>query len=240
MAKYKIADVVFEFNAKNDGVNKMLNEYAVSFDETAEVGFAVTKDEMERERCADYGYPDWYLESLALFRKLCVYLLDKGDGIIFHASAICIDNKAYLFTAPSGTGKSTHARFLREKLGERAFMINDDKPIVRKVDGEFFVYGTPWNGKHRLSKNCKVKIDGICKLYRANENVIEKADTKDMIVTILNQTLRFPDKDRTEKLLSFIDGLISSVKIYALGCKAEIEAADVSYNGMVKGEENEN
>ena len=119
-------------------------------------------------------------------------------------------------------------------------MINDDKPIVRRIDGEFYAYGTPWNGKHRLSTNCKVKIDGICKLHRAKTNGIEKADSRDMVITVLNQTLRFPDKDRTEKLLSFIDGLISSVKIYSLGCNMEKDAADVSYNGMVKGECYEN
>ena len=240
MAKYKIADVVFEFNSKNANAEKLLKDYLYTGNDGVEFSYTPTTEDILKEKFGSYDYPEWYLESLSAFRKLCEFILDNRDGIIFHASAISIDGKAYLFTAPSGTGKSTHARLLREKLGDRAFMINDDKPIVRRIDGEFYAYGTPWNGKHRLSTNCKVKIDGICKLHRAKTNGIEKADSRDMVITVLNQTLRFPDKDRTEKLLSFIDGLISSVKIYSRGCNMEKDAADVSYNGMVKGECYEN
>ena len=240
MAKYKIAGVVFEFNAKTKGAHKMLDEYEYLGDKPACFSFSATEKDIANEREGLTELPSWYLESLALFRKLCEYVIDNCNGIIFHASAIAIDDKAYLFTAPSGTGKSTHVAMLREKLKNRAFMINDDKPIVRYENGAFYAYGTPWNGKHRLSTNCRVKIEGICKLYRADSNVIRKAEKKEMIITVLNQTLRFSDETRTDKLLSLIDKMLSEVKIYALGCNMETEAANVSYNGMVKGEVYEN
>ena len=240
MAKYKIAGVVFEFNAKTKGAQKMLDEYVYSGDKPACFTFCATEDDIAHERVGLIDSPSWYLESLALFRKLCEYVIDNHNGIIFHASTIAIEGKAYLFTAPSGTGKSTHVAMLREKLKERAFMINDDKPLIRYEDGEFYAYGTPWNGKHRLSTNCRVKIEGICKLYRADSNMIRKAEKKEMMVTILNQTLRFSDETRTDKLLFLIDKMLSEVKIYALGCNMDKEAAEVSYNGMVKGEVYEN
>ena len=124
------------------------------------------------------------------FRKLCDYILKNANGFIFHSSAMMVDGNAYLFTAPSGTGKSSHAKLWRELLGDRAVMINDDKPIVRFVDGEFFVYGTPWNGKHKLGENCKAKIKAICALSQEKENLIRKATVPEMLPVILNQTIR--------------------------------------------------
>ena len=185
----------------------------------------------EIENCS-FGYA----ESLEVFRKLCDYVLNCGDGIIFHCSAVAVDGKAYLFTAPSGTGKSTHTRFWRELLGEKAVMINDDKPIIKYVDGSFYVYGTPWMGKHRLGANVRAEIKAVCKLERGEKNVIEKADVQEMIMTVFNQTLR-PETEKTvNNLLDFIDKLLSSVALYRLKCTPTIEAAKLSYGVMSKGE----
>lgn len=234
MAKYKIADIVFEFNAKRQNTKRFLSGY--EFLGETPVAFSYTPtDEDERKEYID-GQPDWYVESLTLFRRLAEYVLDNADGIIFHASTIAVGGKAYLFTAPSGTGKSTHTKLLRELLGENAVMINDDKPIVRRIDGKFYAFGTPWCGKHFLGNNIKAEIGGICKLYRAKENEVREAEKTEMIITVLEQTLRFSDVDRTEKLLSIIDGLLRSVKIYALGCNKDVSAAQLSYSRMMKGE----
>ena len=121
-------------------------------------------------------------------------------------------------------------------LGAQAVMINDDKPIIRYIDGEFYVYGTPWNGKHRLDTNTRAKIKAICKIYQAKENVIKKADTSDMLITILNQTIRPSEIELMDKLLTLIDKMLSKVDIYTLGCNISKEAAELSYNTMSKGE----
>ena len=147
-----------------------------------------------------------------------------------------VDGEAYLFTAPSGTGKSTHTRLWREMLGERAVMINDDKPIVRYVDGDFYVYGTPWNGKHRLDTNTRAKVKAICKIYQAKENVIEKAKPSDMLITLMNQTVRPCEEKKMDKLLAILDKMLTQVDLYSLGCNISREAAELSYNTMSKGE----
>jgi serine kinase of HPr protein (carbohydrate metabolism regulator) len=177
-------------------------------------------------------YPDAYYESLSVFRKLCNYVLSKKDGIIFHSSAIMVDGKAYLFTAPSGTGKSTHTRLWRELLGDRAVMINDDKPIIRYEDNKFFVYGTPWNGKHSLDTNCRAEIKGICSIYQSKENVIRKADSSEMLPIILNQTLRPASVSDMDRLLGLIDKMLTQVSVYKLGCNISLEAAELSYKTM--------
>lgn len=236
MPRYKIADVVFDAKLIYQYTVKLCAGYEYAGDEQPAFSAEVTMDDIMKEKALAPEFPEAYLESLALFRKLCDHTLKNADGIIFHSSAIMVDGNAYLFTAPSGTGKSTHTRLWREMLGAQAVMINDDKPIIRYIDGEFYVYGTPWNGKHRLDTNTRAKIKAICKIYQAKENVIKKADTSDMLITILNQTIRPSEIELMDKLLTLIDKMLSKVDIYTLGCNISKEAAELSYNTMSKGE----
>jgi hypothetical protein len=147
-----------------------------------------------------------------------------------------VDGNAYLFTAPSGTGKSTHARLWRELLGDRVKMINDDKPIIRYIDGELYVYGTPWTGKHGLGENTRGKIKAICKIYQAKENQIQRADNKEMIGVIFQQTIRPDSLERLDNFTALLDKMLASIDKYSLGCNMDISAAELSYNTMSKGE----
>jgi hypothetical protein len=233
MIRYKIADVVFDAKIKYRYTKELCKDYEYSGDEQPCFVAEVTEEDILHESSLSVEqFPPAYLESLALFRKLCNYCLENANGIIFHSSAIAVDGQAYLFTAPSGTGKSTHARLWRELLGDKVIMVNDDKPIVRLIDGEFYVYGTPWNGKHRLSTNCKMKIKAICAINQAKENSIRPASTGEMLMVILNQTIRPKELDNMDKLLSLIEGLLTKVDIYRLGCNISEEAAQLSYKTM--------
>lgn len=91
-------------------------------------------------------FSDAYLETLAVYRKIADYLL-SCNTLLFHGSVITVDGEGYLFTAQSGTGKSTHTRLWREYFGERAVMVNDDKPLLHITDSGMTAYGTPWDGK---------------------------------------------------------------------------------------------
>ena len=219
----------------------MCKDYEYSGDEQPCFVAEVTEEDILHESSLSVEqFPPAYLESLALFRKLCNYCLENANGIIFHSSAIAVDGQAYLFTAPSGTCKSTHTRLWRELLGDRAVMINDDKPIIRCIDGEFYVYGTPWTGKHNLGMNARAKVKAICKIYQAKENVIKKASAQEMLFTILNQTLRPNEEMRMDILLGLIDKMLRKVDLYSLGCNISLDAAKLSYETMSKGESNEN
>ena len=152
------------------------------------------------------------------------------------ASTVAVDGVAYLFTAPCGTGKSTHTRLWRERFGDRAVMVNDDKPIIRLIDGKFYAYGTPWNGKHRLSTDIKVPIKAVCILDRGEENRIEKIAPKDALVKILDQTLRPTEPALLDKELDLIGKFLKSVNLYKLWCNVSLDAAKLSYGVMSKGE----
>ncbi len=236
MVRYKIADLVFDAQTIYGYTPSICKNYEYFGEEPSLFSLVITEEDILKEKELAPEFPNAYLESLALFRKLCDYALANADGIIFHSSAIMVDGEAYLFTAPSGTGKSTHTRLWREMLGDRAVMINDDKPIIRYVDGEFYVYGTPWNGKHRLDTNARAKIKAICNIYQSKQNKIEEISAGEMLMVILNQTLRPAELDKMDKLLGLIEKLLSKTKLYRLGCDISREAAELSFKTM-SGEE---
>lgn len=176
-------------------------------------------------------FSDAYLETLAVYRKIADYLLSCST-LLFHGSVIAVDGEGYLFTAKSGTGKSTHTRLWREYFGERAVMVNDDKPLLRITASGVTAYGTPWDGKHRLSTNTAVPLKGICILTRDTVNHIEQIESHAAYPLIVQQTNRSFTADGMKQTLSIIDRMLNVVPVYRLGCNMDIEAARVAYEGM--------
>ncbi len=230
MSVYKIADVVFSLKTIYGYTPKICEKYLS--DEEPQFDITITKEDIEKEKTLAPEFSDWYLESLAVYRKLCTEITDKYNGFIFHASALAVDGNAYIFTAPSGTGKSTHAKLWRELLGEKVIMINDDKPIFRYVDGDFYVYGTPWDGKHHLSTNTRAKIKAVAQISQSKENFINKVKGSEIFSTLFNQTLRFDTEGNMIKLLDLLDKFMSEVNFYKLGVNMDIDAAKLSYTVM--------
>lgn len=156
------------------------------------------------------------------------------DGLMLHSSAVVVDGKAYLFTANSGTGKSTHTQLWLDHFGDRAYILNDDKPALRLEDGKWYAYGTPWSGKHDISVNSRVPIAGIAAVQRAQENEITPFGGFEAIHAILKQVNKPRDTVLREKLLELLDRLITQVPVWKLCCNMEPEAALIAYHAMSK------
>ena len=179
----------------------------------------------------DYPYTDAYLEIITTLRKISE-IMPSFNTVLMHGSVLSIDGQAYMFTAASGTGKSTHARLWRKLLGEKVIMINDDKPFVRISGGSLEVFGDPWNGKHRLSTNTSAPLKAICILERSEQNHISRISSSDAYPMLLQQTYRTIDSAMFVKTLALIDELMASTKFYRLGCNMDIQAAELAYNSM--------
>ncbi|CVI70351.1 hypothetical protein NDGK_01844 [Clostridiales bacterium CHKCI001] len=158
-------------------------------------------------------------------------LLDHS-GMMLHSSAVMVDGRVYLFSAPSGTGKSTHTALWLQYLGERAQIINDDKPAIRVMGDKVYVYGTPWSGKTNQNLNVRGELGGIAVVKRANENQIRRLSNKEAIFALLNQTTRSRKEERIDRLFEVIELLIKTIPIYELSCNMELEAAKVAYETM--------
>lgn len=169
-----------------------------------------------------------YLSTGASFYRQLI----KFNGIMIHSSAVVVDGKAYLFTAPCGTGKSTHTALWLREFGDRAVILNDDKPAVRLEDGVFYAYGTPWSGKTNQNLNRRVPIGGICILARGEKNEISRVTGKTAIFGLLSQTVRPKNEVFMNKVLDLLSRLIDTVPIWQLFCTMDLEAARVSYEAM--------
>ncbi len=176
------------------------------------------------------------VESSAILRKLANVLLEKYSTVLFHASSIKYDDKAYLFTAPSGTGKSTHTALLKKLLGDKLKYINDDKPFISLNGDVLIVHGSPWRGKHRLGGNVSAPLKAIVKVVRGKENLVKKLDPINSLNLLLEQAYSYDDVEATSKLLDIINIILTKVDFYELYCNMDDDAPKVSFENILKGE----
>ena len=237
---YRFADKYIQVSSVYSKVHELCSDYRAEGPADFSVETGQSDIDFERMRSAREdkaeglpcrSFSDAYLETLAVYRKIAERMPDF-DTVLFHGSCVAVDGAGYLFIAKSGTGKSTHTRLWRELLGERAVMVNDDKPFIRLTDAGAVVYGTPWNGKHRLGSNISVPLKAICILARAAENNICPVTAREAYPMLLQQVYRPMDSAAMGKTIALIDQLASSVNLWRLGCNMSIEAAKLAYDTM--------
>lgn len=237
---YKIAGHSIQINSIYNDVQRMCEKYTtiepqkfcISINRE-DIIFEAAKSEAEdkKEGIPIRNFSNEYLETLAVYRKIAELLIEE-DVLLFHGSVIAVDGQAYLFTAKSGVGKSTHTRLWRELFGDRAVIVNDDKPLLHITEKGIIAYGTPWDGKHHLSSNISVPLKAICILKRDTINHITKIDKSKAYNMLIQQSYRSCNMKRMEKTLKLIDLLSAKAELYELCCNMDMEAAKVAYEGM--------
>lgn len=187
--------------------------------------------EAEVEGLPPRNYSDAYLETIAIQRKVTEIFFDY-DTLLFHGSVVAVDGQAYLFTAKSGTGKSTHTRFWREVFGDRAVMVNDDKPFLKITPEGVIAYGSPWNGKHGLGTNISVPLKAICILERGEENEIHEIPSQEALKMLFQQSQRPQNRSNLLKYMDLVDKLAQKTTFYRMACNMDPQAAKVAYSAM--------
>lgn len=155
----------------------------------------------------------------------------QHDGIMLHASAVVVEGVAYLFTADSGTGKSTHTGLWLKRF-PGAYILNDDKPALRLENGVWYAYGTPWSGKHDISANVRVPLGGIAVVRRAQENAISPYRDRSIISEIYKQVNHPGDMDSRIRVLELLNRLLGMVPVWKLECNMDVEAAEIAHAAM--------
>ena len=229
----KIAELVTEVPASG-GLAPRCRDYLYTGDSPAQI---IVREEEYRPDL----YPAWmsaeqlaYIESC---RQFYVALLEY-NGFYLHASAVARDGRAYLFSAKSGTGKSTHTRLWQQEFGPDTVVFNDDKPALRCLDGRWYAYGTPWCGKDGINENMKVPLAGICFLKQGKQNRIRRLSPQEALQKILGLTVwqRLP-LEQLDLLLSHLDHLLANIPAFELENRPEPEAARLSYTTMQRAAE---
>lgn len=233
--RYVIAGLKTEMALRTGGIaERQAREYLCNFEGEPEL-FVGLGDEYLQNRHKEYTHLSLddceYMWTGALF---CQKLL-SFEGFMLHASAVVYQGRAYLFSAPSGTGKSTHTSLWCKVFGEdSAYIINDDKPVIRLYGDEIRVCGTPWSGKTDQNRNISVPLQGICFLERSKENWIRPIDTKTAVFRILNQTIRPENGREMGSLLSVLDKLLPRISVFQMGCNISEDAVMTAFDAMSK------
>lgn len=232
---YRIADLNIEIQNRYDYVARQCAAYRAPEGAVADFSVAVSEQALAASHAQgpDFSLP--YHESLCVYREICKKML-VYDGFLLHAAVIEVDGRAYAFSAPSGTGKSTHIALWRRLLGERVQIVNGDKPILRYRDGAFTAYGTPWCGKEGWNRNTSAPLTAICFLERSEKNRIRRLSSNEAIDHVFHQLLRPKTAAEMDATLSLTDNLLREVPIYLLGCNISEEAARLAYETLSKGE----
>ena len=221
-------------------VREMCRDYIIDDTDTPDLTAEVSPADIGNERMRNYrealtegivpvDYPDSYLETLAVYRKIAAAML-AHETFLMHGAVIAVGGRAWLFTAPSGTGKTTHIRLWLENI-EGSRVVNGDKPLIR-VSDEITVYGTPWAGKEGMQKNEGVRLCGIVLLERGAENHIEQILFSSALPVMIQQSYRPNNKAMLEKTLELIGKLGTRVPLYRLQCNMLPEAALTAYEAL--------
>ena len=234
--KIKIAEKIIEIHSLYNDVYNYCTEY-LSQEEKKDITIEITRQDIlfEKEKSSreqlfegkdPTAFPESYLEITTVYRKICVALTDYNI-FLMHGSVVAVDNKAYLFTAPSGTGKTFHINLWLKHI-EGSYVVNGDKPLL-SVRDEVFACGTPWSGKEKMHTNSIVKLKAIVLLERSHKNEITEISPKEAFSVILGQAYRTTEKKQMLKTIELINKTISKVKLYRLKCNMQDEAAITAY-----------
>lgn len=189
--------------------------------------------EADREGMRRRVFTDPFLDRAAIQRKVAEGLFD-GNVLLFHGSTVAVDGEAFLFTAECGTGKSTHTWLWRQVFGERAVMVNDDKPFLKITEAGVLACGAPWSGKHGLDSNITVPLKGICILRRGSGNRIRSLTVSEALPMLQKQGAAPLAPEKQARYRALVDRLAGAVPLWEMECTKDPEAALTAYRAMCR------
>lgn len=228
----EIAGIVVEVNSQFAFLKKICKDFIVEGTKEVDIVAAATEDDRKSEKSFEgEEFTESVYESIAVYRKVGERL-PYHNAFVMHGASVAYRGKGYIFTAPSGTGKSTHIKLWMDNLGEQVTVVNGDKPVLRRTDDGFEVCGTPWAGKEGWKNNIKVPVGGICFITRGKENKIKRINPQDAFLRMIHQIYLTRDPAAKDKTFELLDKLLLEIPLYLLECDMSKEAFATSFEAM--------
>ena len=229
---------IAELNIGIDNKFKYIEHFAADYLTDAEPDFTVRAEdwEIEKERnTVDVEFSPGYLESIVVYRKIAEKL-PAYDAFVFHGAVLNMDGNAYVFTAKSGVGKTTHTRLWQKNFTDRVHYLNGDKPIIRFFDGVPYACGTPWQGKENYGTNEIAPIRAIAFLRRGEKNSASVVPPNSITTDLITQ-MYLPRGEGSSLLqtMKMADRLVRSTRLVELNVNMQDSAALVAY-AVLSGE----
>ena len=232
--KYLIADLATEMEPKHSNLKILAKPFEYCGDRNTDISLSVSDEHINSliKRMVP-GTTIGAAEEFAYAGIFCKSII-KYNAMLIHSSAIEYNGKAYLFSADSGVGKSTHTSLWRKAFGNDVKMINDDKPVVRIFDGKAVAYGTPFDGGSGIANNISAPLGAVVFIERGENNSIRKAKTPEIIKKLYFSTAHFVSRDTADKMLTNFENLLSCTDFYIMTCNMDISAAYIARDVIVK------
>lgn len=166
------------------------------------------------------------------------FLILWRDGFVVHSSSVVHDGFGIAFSAESGTGKSTHtALWLKNYPG--TYILNDDIPALRYMDGEWYICGTPWAGTTGINKNSIVPLKALVFLTRSQTNQIRDCSAMEAIYHFFEAIIHPVSDEITAMILTSLNLLLRKSRVCLLGCNMEDDAAETVRRYLFENDDEE-
>ena len=232
--KYLIADLVTELEPKHSYLKNLAKPFEYFGDREPEFSISLSDEyiiSMLKKMVP--GTTIGAAEEFSYAGKFCQKII-KYNAMLIHSSAIEYEGKAYLFSADSGVGKSTHTSLWRKAFGSDVKMINDDKPVVRIFNEKAVVYGTPFDGGSGIANNISAPLGAVVFIERGERNSLRKAETPEIIKRLYFSTAHFVSRATADKMLTNFENLLSCTDFYIMTCNMDISAAYIAQDAILK------
>ncbi|GAB6960257.1 hypothetical protein JCM15754A_15920 [Prevotella aurantiaca JCM 15754] len=219
-------------------VDKLENggyQYIIKDITGADCCLLITNKDFSDCRCALNG--NYNMRSFGLNNALMLIYAFAGaykQTLLIHASLVRNNNFGYAFIAKSGTGKSTQVSMWLRHI-EGSDLMNDDNPIIRNIDNEFWIFGSPWSGKTPCYRNVKARLGAITRIDRATTNSVDKLSPIQAFASLLPSCSSMKwDSDIYNAVCDTITKIVETTGIYTLHCLPNKEAAEVCCKAISK------
>ena len=233
--RYLIADLVTEYTPLSEEFKAFLEPFSYDGDRATDITLRYTREDAESllkkmvkettfSQAESFGVSGIFNRSIIRHRAMLV-----------HSSALICGGKAYLFSADSGVGKSTHTRLWLDAFGDEVHIMNDDKPVLRIYDDRILACGTPFDGGSGIALNETYPLGAIIFIERGEENSVRVPSDKEVIQKLYFQTARMVGPKTAQEMLINFDLLIGKAKFYILTCNMDISAAHTARREIIGG-----
>ncbi len=232
--KYLIADFVTEYEPKYEKLKNLSNRFEYKGSRETEIRLSVTDEAIEKLLIK--MVPDTTKSEAEEFAYSSAFnrAIIKHNAVFIHSSALIYDGGAYLFSARSGVGKSTHTKLWQKAFGEKVQLINDDKPVVRIYNDKVIAYGTPFDGGSGIANNISAPLKAIVFIERGETNSVRIPSTTEIIQNLYISSTRFVNKENASQMLANFEKLVNITDFYILTCNADISSAYVARDAIIK------
>lgn len=226
MALYGIGDLKVEISPVYDALENRAAPFLLQENTKADISVKTTDEQLAAlAKACGFG------KDMAEYQQSCVCFCEeiiKHQGFVLHASAVKTKEGCFLFSAPSGVGKSTHAAIWQRLFN--AEIINDDKPTVRQTEEGIIAYGTPWCGSGFVRKNDKAPVKALYFIRRAKDNRAFRLDNDKAVYLMLESMYRPTETENMDKLCATLDAFVKNVPVFGLECDISDAAANTAFD----------